>query len=137
MSSQPSEFDIRNYVLHHPLSRPYIPWTRIISIVALCEGLLLCGIFLLDLKAWQMSLLADAYHSAILIVCGKPLFSTVIKIYQRYAPEHVRRQCKCKSTCSEYALLALEKYPWPKALFLIVKRVTHTCEQPGYKIDYP
>jgi putative component of membrane protein insertase Oxa1/YidC/SpoIIIJ protein YidD len=40
-------------------------------------------------------------------------------------------------SCSEYALLALEKYWWPKALMLIVKRVTHTCRQPGYKKDYP
>ncbi|MDE7086201.1 MAG: membrane protein insertion efficiency factor YidD [Prevotella sp.] len=60
-----------------------------------------------------------------------------VQLYQRYAPESLRRQCTCQPTCSEYALLALEKYYWPKALLLIIRRVTDTCQQPGYKIDYP
>ena len=137
MPDHPSEQDVRNYVEHHPLSRPHIPWLRIIIAVTAFEGVLLCSFIMFDLKAGQALLLADVCHFTILLVWGRHLLSLMVKVYQRYAPERVRRGCKCMPTCSEYALIALEKYIWPKALILIIRRVTITCDKPGYKIDYP
>lgn len=33
-----------------------------------------------------------------------------IKIYQRYAPAHIRNKCRFEPSCSQYMILAIEKY---------------------------
>ena len=66
----------------------------------------------------------------------KKLLRLLIKCHQCYAPEHVRRRCKCKPSCSEYALLALDKHSLPHALINIYHRLKHTCRG-DYKVDYP
>lgn len=137
MTSLSSEQTVRDYVQHHPLSRPHVPWLRIVAAVAVAEGLLLSVAVASGLKIGKVMLFADVYHLAILLIWGRQLLCMAVIIYQRYAPEHVRRGCTCMPTCSEYALLTLEKYPWPKALLLIIKRVFVTCDLPGYKTDYP
>lgn len=44
------------------------------------------------------------------IIVLKPMMIGAIRLYQRYAPESVRRRCLFKPTCSEYAILAIKKY---------------------------
>ena len=41
------------------------------------------------------------------IIVLKPMMIGAIRLYQRYAPESVRRRCLFKPTCSEYAILAI------------------------------
>lgn len=129
--------DIRQYCRNHELSRPPIPWFSIILVVLSFEALLSYCLHMLSLSASSYFIFHEVVHLIVLICWGRTIMSWIVKIYQRYAPESMRRQCSCMPSCSEYALLALEKYWWPKALMLIVKRVTHTCRQPGYKKDYP
>lgn len=128
---------IRHYCRHHKLSRPAINWSLIIYVVLAFEVLLCLCAYLLSLSTSSFFLLIDIVHFAAFFLFGRKILSLVVQIYQRYAPESLRRQCTCKPTCSEYALLALQKYNWPKALYLIIRRVTRTCQQPGYKIDFP
>lgn len=61
----------------------------------------------------------------------------IIKLYQHYAPEHVRRKCLFKPTCSEYAILSIEKYGLIFALPKIYDRIFKRCRGYEYKIDYP
>ena len=33
-----------------------------------------------------------------------------IKLYQRFAPDHIRNKCRFEPSCSQYMILAIEKY---------------------------
>ena len=72
-----------------------------------------------------------------LLLLAKPAARLAVKLYQHYAPERVRRRCHCLPTCSEYALIALDKYHLSKALHLIYIRLTRTCGGRRLIIDYP
>lgn len=134
----PTDADsIRDYCRHHELSRPRISWLRIVFVIFSFEMVLYLCASKVSLSASSFLLFLEAAHIIAVLLCGHIILRQVVLIYQRYAPESIRRQCTCKPTCSEYALLALQKYCWPKALTLIIRRVTKTCQQPGYKIDYP
>ena len=128
---------IRFYCRHHELNRPHINWILIVSVIIVFELLVYVCLGWLPLSVSSFLLLAEAVHFVAFLVFGRTILRLIVKIYQRYAPESLRRQCSCKPTCSEYALLALRKYAWPKALMLIIRRVAHTCQEPGYKTDYP
>ncbi|MDR1341269.1 MAG: membrane protein insertion efficiency factor YidD [Prevotellaceae bacterium] len=70
-------------------------------------------------------------------VCLKKLLVTAIELYQRYAPETIRRRCILMPSCSEYAVLALYKYGVIAGLYRIYVRLTRTCRGGEYRIDYP
>ena len=128
---------LRYYCRHHKLSRPTINWVRIVSVIALFEITIIMCAYLLQLSANSFLLFYEISNDTMILIFGRIILQQLVKIYQRYAPDSVRRRCTCKPTCSEYALLALQKYIWPKALVLIVRRLARTCQRPGYKIDYP
>jgi putative component of membrane protein insertase Oxa1/YidC/SpoIIIJ protein YidD len=129
--------DVQQYCKNHPLNRPPIPWFSIVLVVVGFEALLSFCLHMLSLSAGSYFIFHEAIHLIVLLCWGRVILTWAVRIYQRYAPESVRRQCSCMPSCSEYALLALEKYWWPKALKLTIWRVVHTCQQPGYKKDYP
>ncbi len=59
-----------------------------------------------------------------------------ILLYQRYAPERVRASCVFTPTCSEYMILAVNKYGTLKGFFKGVARLCR-CHQPNGGIDNP
>lgn len=132
------EQTIRDYCHNHPLSRPQVDLYKVTGGVAIVECLILAVSLLVHrlgiMSIWECE---DGLHWLLILLCGKTICKTAVKLYQRYASEETRRKCRCMPSCSEYALLALDKYWWPKALWLIYRRLTHTCMQPGYKVDYP
>lgn len=65
------------------------------------------------------------------------LFIQLIKCYQRYAKDNIRRRCKCLPSCSEYTVIVLQKiFPLILALVKIKIRLFHTCRE-KYILDYP
>lgn len=71
---------------------------------------------------------------------GLILFSTelcifCIRLYQRFAPASTRLKCCCTPSCSQYAIIALQKYG---LLFGIYKGYCHykQCKPPGIK-EFP
>lgn len=138
MNPSIDEQTIRDYCQHHPLSRPEIDLYKVVGGFVAIE----CLILAISLFAHRLGMMSiggceDGLHLLVILIFGKPICKTAVKLYQRYASEETRRKCRCMPSCSEYALLALNKYWWPKALWLIYRRLTHTCMQPGYKVDYP
>ncbi|MDL2252166.1 membrane protein insertion efficiency factor YidD [Odoribacter sp. OttesenSCG-928-J03] len=61
----------------------------------------------------------------------------MVKLYQHYAPEEVRRRCLFKPTCSEYTILALKKYGVIIGLYKAYIRIFKKCRGNIYRIDYP
>lgn len=71
------------------------------------------------------------------LFCLKKALIGIIHLYQHYAPEDVRRRCLFKPTCSEYAILAIQKYGVIIGLFKVYIRLFKKCRGNIYRIDYP
>jgi putative component of membrane protein insertase Oxa1/YidC/SpoIIIJ protein YidD len=72
-----------------------------------------------------------------LIFFSKKAIIGLVRLYQHYAPERVRRKCIFKPTCSEYMILALEKYGLIRGLYKGIYRMLFKCKGFYYSIDYP
>ena len=73
------------------------------------------------------------------VICGLSRIITIglIRIYQHYAPEEIRRRCLFKPTCSEYAILAIKKYGVLIGLYKSIDRLINRCKGNIYQIDCP
>ena len=137
-SSSVSEQIVRDYCLHRKLTRPVVNLSKVVGIIVFTELIMLIISIIvhrqMGLDFWMCDNVLNVF---LLLLSGTPICKLGVRLYQRYASEQTRRKCHCMPSCSEYALLALNKYIWPKALWLIYRRLTHTCCLPGYKVDYP
>lgn len=129
---------IKNYCLHHQLKRPHINISKVLCIVSMVIAMIgMFSYFLCLLFDFSFFICFEVLVIAVVFCFAGAILQFLVRCYQCYASENTRRQCSCMPSCSEYALLSLEKYVWPKALWKIWRRVTHTCSLPGYHIDYP
>ena len=76
------------------------------------------------------------FHVIGFIVVLKPMVIGFVHLYQHYSPEELRRNCLFKPTCSEYMLLAIEKYGLWKGVLKSFGRFRR-CHGSTYRIDYP
>ncbi len=80
--------------------------------------------------------------SVVLLVLGltavnaRRIIINSVLIYQRYAPERIRASCVFEPTCSQYMILAVEKYGPVKGVAKGIKRLLR-CHPPNSGIDYP
>ena len=72
-----------------------------------------------------------------LFFCLKYAVIGVIKLYQHYAPEEIRRRCLFMPTCSEYAIMAIRKYGVIIGSCKGYYRLMYLCRGNIYKIHYP
>lgn len=97
--------------------------------------------FIVEFKKNHGNLFIFLYFLTIFILNGivnlKKAVIGSIKMYQHYAPENVRRRCLFKPTCSEYAILAVQKYGVIKGLYKAYIRLFKKCVGTIYGIDYP
>ena len=159
MPSQEEQEIARAYVLKRPLERPNTSILRAImyfSIYLLSS--VMTAILLLRFLSWLgvFSFLPESFVNFrhqnefwfnfifVLIICIiigifllKPAAIGCVRLYQRYAPEHVRRRCLFKPTCSEYAILAIQKYGLIIGLIKTYFRAFKRCRGSIYRIDYP
>lgn len=147
------------YVLERPLVRPNTSYKK----AAFCISLFLlanCGVTILlyYLIQWLgiLSFLPQVigrfyseHNTAFVIlltllqffiggvIALKPALIGAVRLYQRYAPERVRRKCLFKPTCSEYTILVIEKYGVIRGLYKAYIRVFKKCRGRIYRIDEP
>jgi len=76
------------------------------------------------------------FHIIGIFVILRQIIIGFIRLYQRYSPEEIRRSCLFKPTCSEYTILAIEKYGVLKGVFRSFNRFKR-CNGETYSIDYP
>ncbi len=64
----------------------------------------------------------------------KIIFIAIIKFYRKYISPYKKPCCRFYPTCSEYALLAFQKYGCIKGGYLAVKRILkcHPFHSGGY-----
>lgn len=66
----------------------------------------------------------------------KPIAIWLVRFYQKYAPESIRDECLFEPSCSNYMIMAIEKYGFYKGFIKGVNRLRR-CHQPNGGIDYP
>ena len=72
-----------------------------------------------------------------LLFCFKYAVIGMIKLYQHYAPDEIRRRCIFMPTCSEYTIMAVQKYGSFIGLCKSLYRLVYRCRGNIYMIDYP
>ena len=60
----------------------------------------------------------------------------LVLLYQRFAPERIRASCVFEPTCSNYMLMAIDKYGFWIGLFKGIARL-FKCHHPNGGKDYP
>lgn len=133
---------VKNYCLKRPLSRPSMSYMRLLSILLIFSIVSALLLFL-------CKYLCDALENSLYVICFtivlnsiffyyliKCILILIVKCYQRYASDDLRRSCVCMPTCSEYAIVAIKRYNLFKAIRMICIRLTKGC-QGDYHIDFP
>lgn len=159
MPSQEEQMIAEQYVLHRPVVRPDTDLKKAIR----CVSSFFVTSFLAALLSFHLFNWLDIFHFLpaslfdfsknhpvmfealfVLLVfvvaglfCLKKALIGIIHLYQHYAPEDVRRRCLFKPTCSEYAILAIQKYGVIIGLFKAYVRLFKKCRGNIYRIDYP
>ena len=159
MPSQEEQDAVVWYVLKRPLVRPNTSYTKMaiyIAIFVLANAAITALLYYLFRWLGISAFLPESFARfqserptmcftilAIIqffiggIIALKPAIIGSIRLYQRYAPERIRRRCLLKPTCSEYAILAIEKYGVIKGAIMTHKRLNKTCRGIIYREDCP
>ena len=159
MPSQEEQMIAEQYVLERELERPDTDVKKVVKFICgftVISAILAIVSFHLFQRLGIFALLPDAFiqfqtqHPSIFFVLYCFMFIVfmgllalkravigVIKLYQHYAPEDIRRRCLFKPTCSEYAILAIKKYGLIIGLVKTYIRVAYKCRGNIYRIDYP
>ncbi|MDR2094033.1 MAG: membrane protein insertion efficiency factor YidD, partial [Treponema sp.] len=153
--ARPKERDeVRAYCCERELERPKTNIKiAIVSTMIFLVVVLIVSFSAIHLVFWlgvQWKNHWIASHSAVtcLLTCAvcfvlcfmlilKRMIIGIVRLYQHYAPEEVRRKCILKPTCSEYIILAIEKYGVFRGVKKGVYRLLYTCRMRDYRIDEP
>lgn len=159
MPSQEEQDAVIWYVLTRPLIRPNTSYKKaVFYILFFLLSNIVMTILLYYLFEWlgTSSFLPEnivrfnrTHHTVVIVLL--PLFQFMfggiiamkravigaIHLYQRYAPEDIRRRCLFKPTCSEYAILAVQKYGVIRGLWKAYNRLFKRCRGRIYMIDEP
>lgn len=127
------EYDPCSIYYKRILERPNINWLQIILQITIPVILFIVSVKLL-LKRWQNFCLTIFISSLCMIIYIllriKNIIVCLIHIYQHFAPDSIRMKCRFEPSCSQYMILALEKYGVLKGLKMGINRLKR-C-----KVDY-
>lgn len=121
------------------LERPNINWLQIILQTTIPIIFFIVSVKLL-LKRWHnlgntifiTSLCLIIY----ILVHFKNIIICIIHIYQHFAPDSIRLKCRFEPSCSQYMILALEKYGVLEGLKMGINRLKR-CKVGNGGYDFP
>jgi len=107
--------------------RPKIDfWEIVIYILPLPVSIILCQKVLSIFFEKTIVNTTLIFFILIYIICiSKYIMLLLIKLYQKLAPEHIRNKCRFEPSCSNYMIMAIEKFGIIKGLkkgFLRLKK---------------
>lgn len=134
------EQDPRSTAYVRKLKRPKISVLRVILFYILFPTLVMIALIVI-LKYLGLSTTTTFVIVAIILLTyilltAKRMFICAIRIYQRYAPDSLRNKCRFEPSCSEYMILAIEKYGLIKGLQKGICRLKR-CNIDGGGFDFP
>lgn len=136
------------YCEERPLYRPDTSYGRVLFKWFFIFTLASAGVFGgLLLVSWAGRALFSDLRNTVLVSLGggvgivllllRWLAIDCVELYQRYAPEEVRRRCMLMPTCSTFAILAFRKYGFLIGGCLTWYRLTKRCRGNINRIEYP
>lgn len=134
------EQDPRSSAYIRKLKRPKVSLIKILLLFILLPAVVLAALIVLlihlGLPETTTFIIAAVILLAYILLTTKRMFINVIKLYQRYAPDSLRNKCRFEPSCSEYMILAIEKYGLIKG---IQKGIEHLnrCNIDGGGFDFP
>lgn len=132
-----TEKEIRDYCLRRPLFRPKVNYFLALSLFLFCEaGAEWLSYRLCNRLCIGFSTAYCCVQLLLLLLLGRWAVIFFVKLYQRHAPEHIRRRCHCRPSCSEYALVVLRRRGLLIGGYQALKRIFFTCGA-IYKEDMP
>lgn len=121
------------------LVRPRINWFKVLFYLTLpiaIAGLIFYTVARLQLPNWSLKLSISLYLALYFWLTKKRAAICLIRIYQRYAPSNLRNKCRFEPSCSEYMILAIQKFGFFAGVRKGVKRLKRcNIDSGGY--DYP
>lgn len=134
------EQDPRSAAYIRTLKRPKISVFRVILFFVLLPASVMTTLIIILKYLGVSTTITVVIISIILLVyillTAKRMFICAIKIYQRYAPDSLRNKCRFEPSCSEYMILAIEKYGLIKGLQKGICRLKR-CNIDGGGFDFP
>ena len=123
------------FVPHNPLNRPEIHYTK--PIIALIAYLIpLIAFFFIPFPAWWVRLIVILAFSIIYFaIIAKRAVIWAVHLYQNKASDETRLKCVFEPSCSEYMIMAVQKYGVIRGVFKGVHRLFRCGKESG--IDYP
>jgi putative membrane protein insertion efficiency factor len=134
--------DPRSINYNRTLDFPDINWPILLSKIILPIPITVCLCLFLKLLfdtffARFIALVSVLVYSIFNI---KKIILSSVKIYQRVAPQKIRLKCRFEPSCSQYMILAVEKYGAIKGVYKGIKRLSK-CNNRGDGLsggyDYP
>ena len=124
------------YVPNNPLNRPKMNYIKPIVAILVYVAQLLLLVFLPDYSKWWMTLIVLTGYSLIYFCfIAKRTVIWLVHLYQNKAPDHVRLRCVMEPSCSEYMILAVEKYGVIRGVIKGIGRLNRCGKEKGE--DYP
>ena len=126
-----------NYI--RKLNRQPINWFRVAGYllmpVLVCVAL---GYYaaINGISGFLIGLIAFVILLLYLLITIKRAIICTVRIYQRYAPDSVRLKCRFEPSCSEYMILAIEKYGLVSGVKKGMNRLKR-CNVSGGGFDFP
>ncbi len=134
--------DHEPFVPHNPLNRPEIRFFPcILTVIGFIATIIISTVMarfvfgdLENHRTYTLVFTLAASLVYVLIFLKKGVV-WLVKAYQHYAPDKTRLKCVFEPSCSEYMLLAIEKYGVFRGVFKGIRRLFR-CKPPG-GVDYP
>ncbi len=143
--SQSEQIEVQLHVLKMSQVRPqikFLEWVATLAsvfiltlFIAFVLRLLLGNFNLINTPSLMLLISVGFFFSCILNL--KKIIILIIKCYQTYAPIKLRRRCRLKPTCSEYALIVIERDGVLKGSSKTIKRLLFVCRGPFHRIHEP
>lgn len=128
---------LSNQQKQNEIERPIISWAEIFK--GLFLPIFLFFLILFCYIAWHQ-IFKMVYLMILLLILivifFKPFILLSIRLYQKYAPNRIRKSCRFTPTCSDYMILAIKKYGILKGLIKGIKRLSR-CHYPNGGNDNP
>lgn len=122
---------------HNPLNRPKINYSSFV--LALSVYLILMVFIYVFCKNYNIKyiwLIMLLFSIFVFLIIGKRAVIWLVHLYQNKASDETRLKCLFEPSCSEYMILALEKYGLIRGLYKGIRRLLR-CHYPNGGVDYP
>jgi putative membrane protein insertion efficiency factor len=121
------------------LVRPKLHFFRVLLFCLIT--LTICSIVGVSVFILFNNLIASVFAGlgVLLVICiifAKRIIIWLVMAYQRFASKERRERCRFVPSCSEYMILALQKYGLIKGLKKGINRLRR-CKPPNGGVDYP